>query len=186
MTVYDAYQQLMDNRMVLCVDTREKQTERYDERIRLFKSIPCFGGSVMRCKLDVGDYSCFLETPSGIVVDARKAISIDRKADLSEILRNFSGDDRKRYERELIRAREMNCKLYFIIECGSVDAMYDGDYSNQISQAKATGSYHAFENRYNIRFEFVSPRNFPRYTYDKLRRYLFDYICHTYPNGELL
>lgn len=186
MTVYDEYQQLIDNRMVLCVDTREKENDRYYERIRRFLIIPGFSGNIKRCKLDVGDYSAYLETPSGIVVDVRKAISLDRKADLSEILKNFSGDDRKRFERELIRAQEMNCKLYFAIESGSVDDIYDENYSNLITSAKAIGTFHAFENRYNIHFQFVSPQNFPRYAYDKIRRYLFDYIFHTYPNGELL
>lgn len=90
--------------MITLVQDSREQVGKQDHFLDYFESI---GVKVVRTKLFVGDYSLLNDM----------SIVIDRKKDLLEMASNLL--DKKNHERvreEMIRARDNNIKLIFLIE----------------------------------------------------------------------
>ncbi len=164
----------------LIVDTREKLTTRYKERMESFERM---GVVSERQPLNVGDYSAIADLPGGYIDYTRK-IAIERKRDLKELISCF-GTERERFEKELQRAQECGCKLYIVTEGGSYSDIVAGNYENNHSVKNALATYHTFEQRYGCSFVFVTPEDFPVFAHETFRRYIMDDLTARYYNGTL-
>lgn len=171
--------------LTILVDTREHRNEAYEKRIDHIIKMDGFHMAVKRRKLDVGDYSAVAYLDNGITIDFSEMIAIERKADLEEFLGNISGKDRARFENELKRAKDKNCKLIIAIESGSYDDLVNGRYLNPISVKSAIGTFHTFEQRYGVEFVFVTPDSFPGFVNNTMRRFAMEYLCEHFPHGIL-
>lgn len=178
---YKEYCELADNFTVI-VDTREQPNERYDSRIKAFDSL---GIEHERQTLDVGDYSAIVTLPNGRVLDFTDRVSIERKMDIEELIQCFTSE-RERFENELLRAKNSDCKLYVATESGCYDDLVKGNYQKQASTRGVLGTYHTYEERYNANFQWVTPDTFPTFVYHTLRRFILDYLMTNYPNGDIL
>ncbi len=179
---YEAYKDLSKNYIHLIVDTREQRTQRYEERIRAFEELRING--ITRQKLNTGDYSGILQLPNGNILDFTDLVSVERKMSLDELLDCFA-TNHKRFEAELIRAKNTGCKLFVATEEGSYAQLVSGNYTRKISVDQALSCYHNFQLRYGVQFEWVTPESFARFTYETLRRFIYDYLATHYPNGEI-
>lgn len=98
--------------MVIVVDDREKDTPLLRQRLNSF---PC---AYMRKRLSFGDYSAEVTLPNGEKFSLEDKVTIERKADLTEICGNFT-TDRDRFIKEFDRAATAGAKTYLLIENGS-------------------------------------------------------------------
>lgn len=165
----------------LIVDTREQMNPRYEERMESFKRM---GITPVRRKLFAGDYSAIAKMPHG-TVDYTDRIAFERKMDTTELVSCFGGSNRARFEAELKRAHEAGCRLYVVIEDGSYADLAAGNYRNKMEPKLALATYHAFEQRYNVRFVFVPQGAFPIFTHETLRRFIMDDLIQKVKNGEI-
>lgn len=177
---YDACKEISKT-FTLVVDTRERDTDRYHQRIAQFEDM---GLENTRHVLFAGDYSAIAKLPSGRTVDYTRRISLERKADIEELIKCY-GPERKRFEAELQRAHKSGCKLYVVIESGSYADLVAGNYQNHHDVKNVLATYHAFEQRYNCSFVFVTPETFPTFVYETLRRYIMDDLCSKCKKGEI-
>lgn len=175
----------MSKSYTLVIDTREKQNPRYFARLKGFQDILDFKGTLERQKLAVGDYSGIAITPSGNVIDYCSLVSVERKMDIEEYLSCCFGQ-RQRFESELRRAQEMSCKLYVAIESGSYPDLVAGNYKYPVAPKLAVSTYHTFEERYGVHFQFVTPESFPLYAYNTIRRFILEHLMRNFPNGGLI
>lgn len=112
------------------------------------------GDNVLRCKLPVGDYSI---PPS---------MAIDTKQDIKEIAQNMCGpvSEKKRFREECKLARDIGCKLIFLIEdkhYKTIDDLF-GQKIWLMSKRTIPGdqlatAMHTMSNRYGVRFMFCDP-----------------------------
>lgn len=179
---YEQYDAIASSQTIL-VDTREHRTEAYDRRINGIITMDGFHMDVRRQKLDVGDYSSIANLGKGLTIDFSDKVAIERKATLDEFLGNICGDDRDRFEKELRRAKDKNCRLIIAIESGSYDDLINGRFAYPISVKSAVGTYHAYEHRFGVHFVFVTPDSFPAFVDHTMRRTCLDYLCEKFPNG---
>lgn len=128
--------------LTLIVDTREQDTERARRRISRTE-LP-----YMRRALSFGDYSCFVTLPDGAEFDFSNSVAVERKMDLDEIVSCFTRH-RARFEREFIRAKDANAKLYLLIENASWEKVISGKYRSKMSPNALIASMTAWMARYN-------------------------------------
>lgn len=128
--------------MHVIVDTREQTNEKAVER---WKS---FGCPIVREKLDFGDYSARFIVDGKVVFDLSKAVTIERKYDLTEIAACFCGQ-RDRFIREFERAKNAGAKTYLLIENASWEKAYNGSYRSQMSPKAMIASLTTWLARYN-------------------------------------
>ena len=133
--------------MVVVVDTREHMTEEFIGRI-IDTGLP-----YTRRKLDFGDYSCQVTLPNSQVVSFEKCIVIERKMNLAELAQCFTGN-RKRFEAEFQRAKEVGAKTYLLIEDGSLDKVMAHSYRSQMNPTAFIASIFAWLARYNCQVLF--------------------------------
>lgn len=177
---YDACKEISKT-FTLIVDTRERDTDRYHQRIARFEDM---GVETARHALFAGDYSAIAKLPYGRTVDYTRKIAIERKMDVEELIKCF-GPERERFEAELKRAHESGCKLYVVTESGSYADLVAGNYKNDHDIKNVLATYHAFEQRHNCSFVFVTPETFPTFVYETLRRYIMDDLCSKSKKGEI-
>lgn len=178
---YDEYWELA-KKFTLIIDTREQLTERFRRRVEAFDALSV---PYERRKLEVGDYSAVLKLPNGEVMDFTSLISIERKADINELLQSWFSD-RKRFLAELQKAKKMGCKLYVAIEDGSYEELGRGEYTKNVKPSIAVSTYHAHEMRYNVNHQWVTPETFPTFVCKTLQNFICEYLVAKYPNGEIL
>lgn len=133
---------------VIC-DTREQQThckEYFDT-----KKVP----TITR-KLDVGDYSAQLGN-----MTLERDVAIERKHNLDELAGNLT-TDRLRFEREFLRAKANNTKVFLIIENGCYEDIYLHNYRSKLSPKSLMASLMSWQVRFNITVIFCEPENTPR------------------------
>ena len=111
--------------MVCLIDSREQDT------IRARKRIQSIGLPVQRKALPFGDYSAYCTLPNGEVYSLENLVSIERKMDLTELCGCYC-QSRKRFEREFIRAKDANAKVYLLIENASWEKAYSGLYRSKM------------------------------------------------------
>jgi ERCC4-type nuclease len=138
--------------IVILIDTREHEGKHdcilnwFDENKIKHKN----------CKLPFGDYSFFLQKNDelGITRDIyyTNQISIERKANIDELIGNFV-NDRNRIEDEFLRHQG---KMILIIEDCGYNNIRSGDYKSKYNTKSAIGTLHSFSIRYNVPFIFLN------------------------------
>lgn len=101
-------------------------------------------------KLDVGDYSVQLD---GNTFERR--IAIERKHNLDEICSNLTLD-RDRFEREFLRAKAYDTKVYLIIENASWNDVCLQNYRSKITTKSLKASLLSWQARFNITLLFCN------------------------------
>ena len=151
----------MINNVCLLIDTREQPTVRARERYAAF---PCF----KREKLDFGDYSAEVTDPEGKIISLKDAVVIERKMSLDELCQCFT-HDRGRFERELLRAKNIKAKVYLLVENASFENAYNGKYRSKMSAASLIGSLFSWLARYDICLLFCKAETSGKLIFDVLR-----------------
>ena len=128
--------------LTILVDTREQDTPRSRERYAQF-NMP-----YERHKLAFGDYSAKVTTDSGEEISLCNRYVIERKMNLDELCACF-GRERKRFEREFLRARENGARICLMIENASWEAAYAGKYRSKMSAKSLISSMTAWMQRYD-------------------------------------
>lgn len=149
--------------LVLLYDTREQPTARLEKR--LYQT----GLRPERRKLNVGDYSCECTLPDGSCLDFSDKIAIERKMSIDELCLCF-GKERKRFEREFKRAKDMGCKIYLIVENGTWEKVYNGKYRSMYNPVALVASIDAFRARYGMQLDFCKEETTGRLIRDILYR----------------
>ena len=125
------------NHLTLLVDTREQDTLSFRRRMKE-AGIPW-----ERRKLDFGDYSMKAKLEDGQEVDFSPDIAIER-------------------QKEFSRAKEAGAKLYLLVENGSWEKAFGGDYRSQMKPQALTASLTAWLARYNCQVIFCQAKTTPR------------------------
>lgn len=127
----------------IIIDTREKK---YNHITSFFltNNIP-----FKHAKLDFGDYA--IEGYQNILV-------IERKASIDEISGNFF-KNRKRFENELQRAKDSNCRIKVLLETGNLKQIMEGCYKSNAKPESFVATLKSFEYRYNTSFDFIDFQN---------------------------
>ena len=154
--------------LCLIVDSREQPTTRARERYNAFPAS-------RRDKLDFGDYSAEVRDPDGEIVSLRDAVVIERKMSLDELCQCFT-HDRGRFEREFQRARNVNAKVYLLIENATMENAYNGRYRSKMNPASLIGSLFSWLARYNIVLLMCKEETSGRLIYDVLRYEMRHYL----------
>lgn len=141
--------------LTLLVDTREQDTPSFRRRVKEV------GLPWERRKLDFGDYSMRVELEDGQEVDFSPAVAIERKMSLDELCQCY-GRGRKRFQREFLRAKKAGAKLYLLIENGSWEKAFGGDYRSQMKPQALTASLTAWLARYDCQVLFCQAKSTPR------------------------
>lgn len=132
-------------------DTREQDGFNFDG----------FACTVREGTLTTGDYSvCGLENFA----------AVERKS-LDDLIGCLMGENRARFERELARARGLEC---FAVACeGSWQDVAQGRYRSKMNSHAALQSILAFQVRYNVPFLFCGSRKAAAYvTFWTLHKYV--------------
>lgn len=146
--------------MVVLVDTREQDTPRL--RVRL-KDMKC---EYERYKLDFGDYSAKVPVNGEWLT---LNVAIERKMDLDELAQCYC-NGRKRFEREFERAQNAGAKIYLLIENGTWEDAYMGNYRSRMNPQSLTASMLAWLARYRCQLIFCRQRTSGRLIHDILHR----------------
>ena len=136
--------------IVIISDSREKENSHilnwFDEN----------GIKHEKQKLDYGDYSFKLPKNEeyGIIRDTyfTNKLSIERKANVDEIIGNFA-NDRERISDEFLRHKG---KLVLVIEDGNYGDIRSGNYKSKYSSKSAIGTLHSLTDRNDISFIFLN------------------------------
>lgn len=139
--------------MVILVDTREHPNRKFDRRVA------DFGCPWERCKLDFGDYSCRCIDPDGKTISLTETAVIERKMDANELALCF-GKERKRFEKEFMRAKESGAVIYLLVEEECWESIYSGKYGksakyrSKLNPKALVASIHAWQARYRMNLQF--------------------------------
>lgn len=136
--------------MVIIVDDREKDTALLRQRL---SSFPC---AYIRRRLNFGDYTAEVTLPNGEIFSLQNRVTIERKADLTEICGNFT-TNRIRFAKEFDRAAAAGAKTYILIENGSWEKINRGAYRSKMTPASLLGSLTTWLARYNCQIIFCEP-----------------------------
>lgn len=160
-------QRALSTAVILC-DTREQPTKRFEKRMQ------SIGLPYVRKKLDFGDYSiaCTVDDTS---IDLSNIVAIERKMSLDEICNCFC-QQRGRFEREFLRAKQVGAKIYLLIEGGSWEKAYAGYYRSQMHPNSFIASLTAWLARYNCQILFCEPDTTGKLIHELLYRELKEYL----------
>lgn len=136
--------------LTLLVDTRERDTS------ALRKRLSSTGLPWERRKLDFGDYSVKCALQGGGEIDLSRKVCVERKMNLDELCACYC-QQRGRFTREFQRAKEAGAKLYLLIENGSWEQAYAGDYRSRMGPKAFVASMTAWLARYNCQLLFTTP-----------------------------
>ena len=137
--------------MVILVDTREQPSERANKRYAAF---PC---PYRRQTLDYGDYTFSFVLEGKEIYSAKERVKgpavIERKMNLEELSSCFT-HDRKRFEAEMVRAKENNSAIYLLTENATWENLINGRYKTKFNSTSFFASITAFMARYGIQVIF--------------------------------
>lgn len=140
----------------ILVDTREQATMRASGRYE------AFGVPYRKQVLNYGDYTYNVSIDDKALHDKRLRVNglccVERKQNLDELAACFTRG-RERFQREFERAGDNNAKLYLLIENGSWDMIYDGQYRSKFSPKAFVASLTAWQVRYGLTVVFCEARN---------------------------
>lgn len=132
-------EQLKD--LTIIVDTREQQS--HVKEYFKAKKVP-----YIERALETGDYSAMLGNLS-----MERDVVCERKHNLDELCQNLTSD-RLRFEREFLRAKAYNTKVYLIIENATWTDIFLGNYRSKMQPKSLVGSLLSWMVRYNITVTF--------------------------------
>lgn len=154
MDVFDI-KRVLDSFEVI-VDTREQVTYRSEARYK------DFGVPYRRQTLNYGDYTY------NVLIDGKDLhrkdckvnglCIVERKQNLDELAACFTRG-RERFEREFERASDNNAKSYLLIENGSWDMIFEGQYRSRFRPQSFLASICAWQVRYNLTVVFCSSKH---------------------------
>lgn len=147
--------------MVCLVDTREQDTPRLRRRLKQI-GVPC-----RREKLDAGDYAASFPLPDGSWATA--PVVIERKMNLDELAACYCRS-RKRFTKEFDRAKAAGHKIYLLVEGGSWEDLYSGNYRSKMNPKSFVNSLLAWLARYDCQILFCEPQTTGRLIHDTLYR----------------
>lgn len=104
-------------------------------------------------KLDIGDYSAQLGDDT-----FEKSVVIERKHNLDELCGNLTAD-RDRFEREFLRAKAYNTKVFLLIEEATWNDVFLGNYRSKLSPKSLLASLLSWQTRFNVTILFTSKGN---------------------------
>ena len=138
--------------MTVLVDTREQVTSAFRRRMEQI------GRAYERQKLDFGDYSCAVIDQDGNRICMDHLFAVERKMCLDELCTCFTRD-RKRFEREFLRAKEAGGRLILLVENASLDKALAGQYRSQMHPDALLASLFAWSARYQAPVHFCTAQN---------------------------
>jgi ERCC4-type nuclease len=144
--------------LVCLVDTREQDT------IRARRRIESIGLPIERVALNFGDYSARCGA-----IDLSGKVVIERKMDLTELCGCYC-QSRKRFEREFLRAKDANAKVYLLIENASWEKAYGGQYRSKMRPESLVASITAWLARYRCQLIFCREETSGKLIHDILYR----------------
>lgn len=156
----------LENMVILC-DTREQPTRAFKARTECFPHW-------RREKLDAGDYSAELNVGGELV---RLPVAVERKMSIDELCACFT-HERKRFEREFLRAKEAGTKMYLLVEGADWEKIYKGEYRSRLIPKSLVASLLAWSVRYGITFLFCKPSTSGRLIYDVLYREAKEFLAN--------
>ena len=155
--------------LTMIIDTREHDTESSRHRIRNI-NLP-----YVRQKLDFGDYSCKITLSDSREIDFSNIFAVERKMNIDELALCFTSE-RERFEREFIRAKDKNAKIYLLIENSSWEQVISGKYKSKMSSNALVASIITWLIRYDCQIimcdELVSWRIIKEILYREAKNYL--------------
>lgn len=104
-------------------------------------------------KLDIGDYSAQLGDET-----YERNVVIERKHNLDELCGNLTAD-RDRFEREFLRAKAYNTKVFLLIEEASWDDVFLGNYRSKLAPKSLLASLLSWQTRFGITIVFANKVN---------------------------
>ena len=161
--------------MTVLVDTREQDTPAFRRRMEQICR------PYERQKLDFGDYSCAVTSPDGERICLDRLFAVERKMNLDELCACFTRD-RKRFEREFVRAKEAGGLLILLVENASLDKALAGQYRSQMHPDALLASLFAWSARYQAPVHFCAAQN----SGSMLSRILHYYLKVCLENGGRL
>lgn len=144
--------------MVCLVDTREQPTARAKKRLA------AIGLPIERVALNFGDYSARCGA-----LDLSSMVAIERKMDLDELAHCYC-QDRPRFEREFLRAKDADAKVYLLIENASWEKAYSGLYRSKMRPESLVASITAWLARYRCQLIFCKEETSGKLIHDILYR----------------
>jgi ERCC4-type nuclease len=154
--------------ITILVDTREHDGKN-DHILKWFDENKI---SYEKAKLPYGDYSFKLPKNDefGILRDTffTESISIERKANIDEIIGNFA-NDRDRIEDEFLRHHG---SMILLIEDGNYSDIRNGNYKSKYNSKSAVGTLHSFSVKYNVPFIFLNKEDTGCFIYCTFYYYL--------------
>lgn len=140
----------------IIVDTREQVTYRSESRYK------DFGVPYRRQTLNYGDYTYNVQIKDKDLHRKDYKVNglciVERKQNLDELAACFTRG-RDRFEREFERAAQNNAKSYLLIENGSWDMIFEGQYRSRFRPASFLASICAWAVRYNLTIVFCSSKH---------------------------
>ena len=100
-------------------------------------------------------------------------IVVERKASLEELSGNLS-KYRERFESEFLRAKD--CNMTLLVERGSLTDIFDKKYNTQLSNKAFIASLIAWQQRYNIKIEFINMQHAGALIYSKFYYHLREFL----------
>lgn len=164
--------------MTILVDTREQNTERARRRYQ------SFGSPYERAVLDYGDYTWQAVIDGKPVHDTasrvKPYVAVERKMNLDELAACFTRD-RKRFEAEMIRAKEAGGKIFLLCENSNWENLLAGKYRSQFNAKAYAASIIAWAIRYDLQVIFCKEETSGRLIKEILYRDLKERLV----NGEI-
>lgn len=155
-------------KMIVLVDSREKENN------HILSYFDKQGIAYKKEKLDYGDYSFLLPadaTGQGNIY-FHNSIVIERKANLEELSGNLA-QERERFEKELLTARNAKTKIYLMIEAPEgYSGIAAHNYRTEFTPAAYMASLKTFEHRFDMNVQFISSEYAGYYVYST-----FYYFC---------
>lgn len=155
---------LLDNSLVIIVDTREQQNQHildYFIKQKIKHEVK---------KVDAGDYSIKIQANSelGIHRDFYIPVVIEKKNSVDELAQSFK--ERTRFENEFIRASADNIKVHLLVEdAAGYENILKGNYRSQYEPKALLASLKSFESRYNLSISFLDKKYSGNFIYYTLR-----------------
>lgn len=159
------------NSMRILVDTREKKNTHI---VTALEGRKC---PFKPHKLNYGDYTSEYDTSENNGISFENKAVIERKANLDELAGNIT-KGRDRFEREFLRAKGDNAKIFLMVEGGSFDDIKNHCYRSMLPPKSYLNTLFSWQEKYNITISFVSKKFAGDYIYGTLFMALKNYLLH--------
>jgi ERCC4-type nuclease len=154
-------QEVLSNIVVIC-DTREQENKHITkifDRCNISHNSSC---------LKFADYS-FFRKDTGETFD--NSIVIERKNSIDELSGSLTVG-RKRLEKEMQKAKDVNCRFILLIEDGSYDDILLHRYRSKLTPKSFLASLLTYQTRYNVSIIFMQNRCSANFIYNTFKYYL--------------